>query len=110
MGSHKLTDVGNPENNNDAVNKQYVDQLIEHEHDTKPYDLGRYIVFPHDDGTKVYFSVRARKNVNQDREKLVELKHNIRDSSENEFNDRPQDLTITKDVELLPNPGKKNQV
>ncbi len=73
--------------------------------DEKPYNLGRYIVFPYN-SNKIYFSVRAKKNVNLEDGKLVELKHNIRDSTKNEFID-PRGIRLTKDVELLPNPGKQ---
>ena len=34
MGNHKLTDVANPENDGDAVDRQYVDA-------SRPYNLGR---------------------------------------------------------------------
>ena len=106
MDHNKITNVGAPTDETDVTNKQYVDNLIQHEHDTKPYDLGRYIVFPHDDGTKVYFSVRGRKNIDLDRGKLVEIKHSIRDSTENEINNVPH-IQIFKDVVLLPNPNRK---
>ena len=106
MGHNKITNVGAPTDETDVTNKQYVDNLIQHEHDTKPYDLGRYIVFPHDDGTKVYFSVRARKKIDLDNGKLVEVKHNINDISENEFKAR-DDIELRKDVTLLQNPDKK---
>ena len=41
-----------------------------------------------------------------ERGKLFEIKNNIADSTENEFNNRPDDITITKDVTLLPNLDK----
>jgi len=107
MDNNKVINVGTPTDETDVVNKQYVDSLVQHEHDTRPYDLGRYIVFPHDSGSKTYFSVRARKNIDLDSDKLVEVKHNIKNASENEINNRPQDITITKDTTMLPNPEKK---
>ena len=107
MNYNRITSVADPIDETDVVNKQYVDRVEQHEHDTRPYVLGRYIVLPDDDGTKVYFSVRARKNINLERGKLFEIKNNIADSTENEFNNRPDDITITKDVALLPNPDKK---
>ncbi len=50
MGSHKITDVEDPENDKDVVNKendkdvlnkQCLDSILLQ---TKPYDLGRYLV------------------------------------------------------------------
>ena len=106
MNYNRITSVADPINETDVVNKKYADGIERHEHDTRIYDLGRYIVFPHEDGTKVYISVRARKNINLQRGKLFEIKNNIADSTENEFNNRPNDITIIKDVALLPNPNK----
>ena len=99
MGGHTLTNVGNPKSDGDAVNKQYVDDLVQHEHDTKPFNLGRYIVFPHEDGTKTYFSVRAKKNVDLDSGLQAEVKNG------NEYNADEQ-TAITTDLALVPNPGK----
>lgn len=104
MNYNKITSVGEPVDETDVVNKQYVDGLIQNEHDLKPYDMGRYIVFPHTDSTKAYFSVRSRKNIDLKRGKMVEIKHNIADSTENEFSD--DIFNIRKDITLLPNPDK----
>ena len=99
MGNHKLTDVANPENDGDAVNKQYVDAV-------KPYNLGRYIVFPYDEA-KYYFSVRAKKNVDLDSGLQAEIKNYLADMNMNVYNNHPQDITINMaNLELLPNPGK----
>lgn len=74
MGFNKITELDDPTEGGDAVNKKYVDKLIKHEHDIRVYALGRYIVIPDQDGTKTYFSVRARKNINLSNELLVEIK------------------------------------
>ena len=44
MGDNKITDVADPENEKDAVNKKYVDSLREHEHDLEFDVIGRYLV------------------------------------------------------------------
>ena len=106
MDLNKIVNIGDPVNEADPATKQYVDMKIQTEHDTRPYALGRYIVIPGDDGIKRYFSVRAKKNINLERDKIVELKHFIRNSDENEFNSNPLEINIIKDVILLPNPGK----
>ena len=106
MDFNQIVNVSDPTNEADVATKQYVDLQIQNEHDTRPYALGRYIVIPGDDGIKRYFSVRAKKNINLDRDKVVEVKHDIRNSNENEFNSHPQDIVISKDIVLLPNPGK----
>ena len=106
MNYNRITSVGDPVDETDVVNKQYVDGLIQSERSAKPYEMGRYIVFPHDDGTKAYFSVRARKNIDLERDKVVEIKYNTRNRAESMFNDRPDDITIIKDITPLPNPDK----
>ena len=105
MDYNAIKEVGNPVDETDAVNKQYVDRIEQHEHDTRPYVLSRYIVLPEDD-SKVYFSVRARKNINLERGLLVEIKHDNAGSGETYINNRPQTITATYDIDLLPNPSK----
>ena len=62
MGCQKVTDIGTPTENSDATTKEYVDRLIQHEHEVSLHSVGRYIVLPNEeDGTKTYFSVRAKK-------------------------------------------------
>ena len=39
IGNHKLTAVANPENNGDAVNKQYVDTAVKKQFAIRPYNL-----------------------------------------------------------------------
>lgn len=107
MGNNRITSVGAPVDETDAVNLQYVNLAVEHERLTSVSSLGRYIVIPDESGIKTYFSVRARKNINLDNGKLIEIKHNIADSSENLINDDPQNITITKNTTLMPNPDKK---
>ena len=70
MGSYKLTHVGNPEDDEDGVNKQYVDNLF---HKTSPYTLGRYLVFPHVDNRKSYFAIGSSRNINLSNGKIFEL-------------------------------------
>ena len=100
MGNHNVVNSGPPVNEMDLVNKQYVDALVKHEHDVKPYDLGRYIVFPHEDGTKVYFSVRAKKNINLANGLQLEIQNNLDDPLENEFENDPDRTRIVKDFNL----------
>jgi hypothetical protein len=107
MDYNKIINIGTPVNEADAVNKQYVDRVIQNEYEIIPYALGRYIVIPHN-GSKTYFSVRAKKNIDLDRGLLVEIKNNIADSDENEFNHRPTDIKIIRNVLLLPPNLDKN--
>ena len=58
MDGNNIVDVGTPTNKKDVATKEYVDGLIKQEH---LHAIGRYIVVSEEDGTKVYFSVRAKK-------------------------------------------------
>ena len=101
MRGEKITRVGDPTDNKDAVTKEYVDSLIQHEHDISLHALGRYIVLPNKkDGTKKYFSVRAKKNVDLDSGKLVEI------SSKGMQNVRPNQIGVVSESVELPNPDK----
>ena len=63
MGNNKLTNLGNPENGKDAVNKKYVDNFLEHhEHDLDLDVIGRYLVISKN-GNKNYVSLRTKKNI-----------------------------------------------
>ena len=101
MSGEKITRVGDPTDNKDAVTKEYVDALIQHEHEVALHAVGRYIVFPkEEDGTKTYFSVRAKKNVDLDSGKLVEVKNG------ETFNVRPIQIGLVSESVDLPNPNK----
>ena len=101
MSGEKITRVGDPTDDKDAVTKEYVDAQIQHEHDVALHAVGRYIVLPNEeDGTKTYFSVRAKKNVDLDSGRLVEVKNG------EIFNARPTQIIVSESVELVDNPGK----
>ena len=112
MSGEKITSVGDPTNNKDAatkdyvdnkdaVTKEYVDALIQQEHKVALHAVGRYIVLPNEeDGTKTYFSVRAKKTVDLDSGKLVEVKNG------ETFNARPTQIGVVSESEELPNPEK----
>ena len=112
MSGEKITRIGSPTDNKDAVTKEYVDNKdavtkeyvdaqIQHEHDVALHAVGRYIVLPNEeDGTKTYFSVRAKKNVNLDVGKLVEI------SSKEMHNARPLQIGVVSESVELDNPGK----
>ena len=101
MSGEKITRVGDPTDNKDAVPKEYVDALIQHEHEIALHAAGRYIVLPtEEDGTKTYFSVRAKKNVDLDSSRLVEVKNG------ETFNARPIQIGVVSESEELPNPDK----
>ena len=69
MGSFKITNVGDSENNKDAVNKKYVDTFLEHhEHDLD----GRYLVISKN-GDKNYVSLRTKKNTDLQQDMLVNI-------------------------------------
>ena len=69
MSQEKITNVGLPTDEKDVVTKEYVDSLVRK---VSLHTVGRYIVFPNEeDGTKTYFSVRAKKNVDLDSDKLI---------------------------------------
>ena len=70
MGNYKLKQPGDPEDDDDVINKRYFDQTVQ---ETKPYDLGRYIVFPHADGTSTYHGAGSKKNIDIDDGKLFEI-------------------------------------
>ena len=101
MSGEKITRVGDPTDNKDAVTKEYVDAQIQHEHEVALHAVGRYIVLPNEeDGTKTYFSVRAKKNVDLDSGRLVEAKNG------ETFNARQTQIGVVSESEELPNPGK----
>ena len=101
MSGEKITRVGDPTDNKDAVTKEYVDSLIQHEHEVSLHAVGRYIVLPNEeDGTKTYFSVRAKKNVDLDSGRLVEI------SSKGMQNVRPIKIGVVLESVELPNPDK----
>ena len=79
MGNFKLKQNSNPEEDNDVINKRYFDSIVQ---ETKPYDLGRYIVFPHADGTSTYHGAGARRNINIDSDKVFEIFNNNVQGSE----------------------------
>lgn len=94
MLNNRITGVGDPVEETDCVNKQYVDM---HAHDVS--SLGRYIIMPGENDEKIYFSVRSKRNVNLGNGKLVEIKNNTVES-----NDR--NITTQTDITLLPNVNK----
>ena len=101
MGCQKVTDIGTPTENSDATTKEYVDRLFQHEHEVSFHSVGRYIVLPNEeDGTKTYFSVRVKKNVDLDTGKLIEI------SSDETYNARPTQIRIISESVELDNPGK----
>ena len=101
MSGEKITRVGDPTDNKDAVTKEYVDSQIQHEHDVALHAVGRYIVLPNEeDGTKTYFSVRAKKNVDLDSGRLVEVKNG------ETLNARPIQIGVFSESVELPNPDK----
>lgn len=100
MSGEKITRLGDPTDNKDAATKEYVDAVIQHEHDVALHAVGRYIVFPNEDGTKSYVSVRAKKNVDLDSDKLVEVKNG------ETFNAEPTRIGLVSESEELDNPGK----
>ena len=54
--------LGDPENDKDAVNKKYVDNLREHGHDLDLDVIGRYLVIFKNCG-KSYVSLRTKRNI-----------------------------------------------
>ena len=97
MGSFKITNVGDPENDKDAVNKKNVDNLLEHEHDLDLDVIGRYLVMSKH-GNKNYVSLRTKKNID-----LSNTYFNM--TSEGIFN--PQNLRINDhSITNLPNGNK----
>ena len=105
MSGEKITRVGDPTDNKDAVTKEYVDAQIQHEHAVALHAVGRYIVLPNEeDLTKTYFSVRAKKNVDLDSGKLVEVKNR------ETLNVRPIQIGVVSESEELPNPDKDLEI
>jgi hypothetical protein len=102
MGTNLITNVGNPLNEGDVITKRYLDEFIEHDHEINIHMLGRFAVFPGENGGKTYMSVRAKKNINLTSGLQFQLKNNTTDPDENEFNNNPRRIGITKDVENLP--------
>ena len=52
MSQQKITNVGAPTDAKDVTTKEYVDWLIQHEHEVSLHSVGRYIVLPNEeDGT-----------------------------------------------------------
>ena len=71
MGDNKLTNLGDPENDKDAVNKKYVDTFLEqHERDLDV--IGRYLVISKN-GDKNYVSLRTKKNIDLQQDMLVNI-------------------------------------
>ena len=70
MGGHKLKQSSDPVDDDDVINKRYFDGIVQ---ETKPYDLGRYIVFPHADGTSTYHGAGSRRNIDIDNNKVFEI-------------------------------------
>ncbi len=67
MGQNKITNIKSPEDDKDAASMEFVnDEINKHWHRIELKSIGRYIVFPNGDGSKTYFSVRGRKNVQLD--------------------------------------------
>ena len=97
MSGNKITDLGNPTEDKDAVPKDYVDRLI---HKVALHAVGRYIEQHNEDNTKTYFSGRTKKNVDLDNGKLIEV------SSEGTHNVRPVQIELVSEFVLLDNPGK----
>ena len=92
MGSFKISNVGDPENDTD-VNKKYVDTFLEHhEHDLDV--IGRYLVISKN-GDKSYVSRRTKKNID-----LSNAYVNIT-ADGNEFDD--QTVAIDSDIRTVPN-------
>jgi hypothetical protein len=101
MDSHKITNVGNPENEGDVTSKQYVDEKSK----LSISSLGRYVVVESEN--KTYFSIRARKNIDLVDGLQIELKNNLAHIDENEFNALGRNVRIQSDFTLLPNPNKE---
>ena len=71
MGDNKLTNVGDPENDKDAVNKKYVDTFLEH-HEHNIDVIGRYLVISKNGG-KSYVSLRTKKNIDLQQDLLFNI-------------------------------------
>ena len=96
LAGYKLTHVGNPEENQDVVNKQYLENVLQQ---MKPFEIGRYIVHPHVDKTRSYMGVGSKRNIDLIDGKVFEL-----------FNDNvhnPQQFATSQlDRTLVPVPEK----
>ena len=99
MGDNKLTNVGDPENDKDAVNKKYVDTfLAHHEHDLDV--TGRYLVISKN-GDKSYVSLRTKKNIDLQQDLLLNI------TSEGLINTRDYSINYPEGVLInLPNDNK----
>ena len=66
-----------------VVTKAYVDQAAKHEHGLNVQAIGRYIVWYDEAEEKhIYYSVRAKKNVDLESGKLIEMKNGNRNEEE----------------------------
>ena len=66
-----------------VVTKAYVDQAAKHEHGLNVQAIGRYIVWYDEAEEKhIYYSVRAKKNVDLESGKLLEMKNGNRNEEE----------------------------
>ena len=99
MGSFKITNVGDPENDTDVVNKKYVDTFLEHhEHDLDV--IGRYLVISKN-GDKSYVSLRTKKNIDLQQDLLLNI------TSEGLVNTRDYSINYPEGVSIrLPNDNK----
>jgi hypothetical protein len=105
MSSNTITNVANPVDETDVANKQYVDNSIGDKL-TNVSLVGRYMVLHDQDDVKTYVSVRTQRNIDLDNGRVVEIKNNIADSDENEFNNNPRNIEIQSNLMLMPNPDK----
>ena len=96
MGGHKLTQVANPEDDQDVVNKQFLNNILQL---IRPYDLGRFLVFPDADKSKSYFAVGSKRNIDLSGGKVFEI---FNDSVNDPQNIMPGNLNRT----LMPLRGK----
>ena len=93
IGSFKITNVGEPENDTDVVNKKYVDTFL-HEHDLDV--IGRYLVISKN-SDKSYVSLRTKKNIDLQQDMLLNI------TGEGTTNTRFQ---LVVRINILPNGNK----